>query len=79
MILINRKALLTLLKENDIADKIKKGPVSLFWVSKSITNKNKVKVKTIIVTLHNSLVVTKYNNSVIPIHIYSLSEITKQT
>ena len=76
MIFIHRKELLELLKENDIADKIVQGPVALFFTPKKGKKKQK-KIATIVVSLHNSLIITKYNNFFIPIHIYRLHEISK--
>ena len=72
---IRRKELLDFMKEQKIAERIKHGPVALFYVPEKCVSSKEKKAKTISISLHKCFVITKYNNFIIPLHIYKLSEI----
>ena len=65
------------MKEHNIADGIKQGPIALFYLPPKSSNKKTVTARTINFSLYKKFVVAKYNNFFIPIHIYSLNEISK--
>lgn len=77
MIFISRKKLLALMKEHNIAEGIKSGPIALFYLPPKKSSKKTVIARTINFSLYKKFVVAKYNNFFIPLHVYSLNEISK--
>jgi hypothetical protein len=73
--MIRRKELLEVLKEEKIINKVSRGPIAFFFSHKGNRSKYKSKVYTLVISYHKPFIIVKYNHFGFPIHIYTLKEL----
>lgn len=74
--MIRRKELLEVLKEEKIINKVSHGPIAFFFSHKRNRSRYKSKIYSLVISYHNPFIIVKYNHHLLPIHIYTLNELS---